>query len=43
MHELCHLREPSHRPVYWALVEQHLPDYQERRQALREVERSLVW
>ncbi len=43
VHELCHLREPSHRPVYWALVEQHLPDYQERRQSLRQVERSLTW
>ena len=43
VHELCHLREPSHRPVYWALVEQHLPDYRERRAWLKQHGDSLSW
>jgi predicted metal-dependent hydrolase len=35
VHELAHLREPNHSPRFWAWVAGALPDYQERRQALR--------
>lgn len=35
VHELCHLREPHHQPRFWALVAETVPDYRERRRALR--------
>ena len=35
VHELAHLREPNHSPRFWRWVESVLPDYRERRQALR--------
>ncbi len=36
VHELCHLTEANHSRRYWAEVEKILPDYQERRQWLKE-------
>ncbi len=35
VHELAHLREPNHSPRFWRWVASVLPDYKERRQALR--------
>mgnify|MGYP001201134009 CR=1 FL=1 len=35
VHELAHLREPNHSPRFWNWVARVMPDYKERRQALR--------
>jgi predicted metal-dependent hydrolase len=35
VHELAHLREPNHSPRFWAWVATVLPDYKQRRLALR--------
>lgn len=35
VHELAHLREPNHSPRFWAWVSHVLPDFKERRLALR--------
>jgi len=35
VHELCHLLVPNHSPRFWAEVARVLPDWRERRQALR--------
>jgi predicted metal-dependent hydrolase len=35
-HEVCHLREMSHAPRFWALVARHCPGYEEPRRWLRE-------
>jgi hypothetical protein len=32
IHELCHLCELNHSPAFWALLEQHFPDYRHWRQ-----------
>lgn len=36
VHELAHLRHMNHSREFWALVEQYLPDYRERRRWLKE-------
>lgn len=36
VHELAHIIHKHHRKAFWELVEQHLPDYRERRRILRE-------
>ena len=41
VHELVHLRQPDHSPKFWAKVEALMPDYQQRREWLRENERLL--
>ena len=35
VHELCHIREKNHGPRFYALLEQVLPDYKERKKLLR--------
>ena len=36
-HELSHLREMNHSPDFWGVVASVMPDYEQRRQALRQV------
>lgn len=35
VHELCHTKHMNHSPSFWELVESCLPDYKERRKALK--------
>nr|WP_325211960.1 YgjP-like metallopeptidase domain-containing protein [uncultured Oscillibacter sp.] len=34
VHELCHIREKNHGPKFYALLEQYLPDWRERKKLL---------
>ncbi len=34
VHELCHIREKNHGPHFYALLEQYLPDWRERKKRL---------
>lgn len=34
VHELCHIREKNHGPRFYALLEQYLPDWRERKKLL---------
>ena len=34
VHELCHIREKNHGPGFYALLEQYLPDWRERKKRL---------
>lgn len=43
VHELAHLQEAHHGRAFWNLVGQILPDYQERRRALRKKGHLLQW
>lgn len=36
VHELAHRREMNHSPRFWQIVEMYIPDYQKRRQWLKE-------
>lgn len=38
VHELAHRREMNHSQSFWNIVEQELPDYRQRRKALRSYE-----
>ena len=35
VHELCHIKEKNHGPRFYALLEQYLPDYRERKKLLK--------
>ncbi len=35
VHELCHIREKNHSRQFWALVAEHLPEYQQHRRWLK--------
>lgn len=37
VHELCHLEEFNHSQDFWNLVEKTIPDFQKRRQLLKEI------
>jgi hypothetical protein len=43
VHELAHRREPNHSPRFWAVVEQFMPDYKKRREALKKAAAALRW
>lgn len=43
VHELCHLRERSHGPDFWRLLQQILPDYELRKGWLEQNELSCRW
>lgn len=40
-HELAHLIELNHSKRYWKIVKEHMPDYKNRLQELRRVEKNL--
>jgi len=42
-HELAHEEHPNHGPRFWRLVAQHVPDYQERGEWLKENGHCLVF
>lgn len=43
VHEMAHLKVLNHSPRFWALVEQIMPDYKTRHQALHELGLGLYW
>jgi predicted metal-dependent hydrolase len=43
VHEMAHLKVLNHSPRFWALVEQIMPDYKARHQALHELGMGLYW
>lgn len=43
VHELCHLRERSHGPEFWRLLQQVMPDYELRKRWLEENEAACRW
>jgi predicted metal-dependent hydrolase len=43
VHELCHLFHRNHSKTYWQLVESVLPDYQVRRNWLKQNGAALMW
>ncbi|MFO8072827.1 MAG: SprT family zinc-dependent metalloprotease [Polyangia bacterium] len=42
-HELVHLLHPNHDNAFWATLGKVMPDYEERRQALREFGSGVEW
>lgn len=40
IHELCHMQEMNHSRRFWALVEQHVPEWRGKREKLSQVQ---VW
>lgn len=42
IHELSHMREMNHAPKFWAVVGQYCPDYQRRREDLKELQHILA-
>lgn len=43
VHELIHLVHADHTPAFWAALGRAMPDYEERRDALRKIGARLVW
>ncbi len=41
VHELCHIGQMNHSPAFWAKVGAVIPDYHERREALKETQKIL--
>lgn len=42
VHELCHIQQKNHSATFWQLVEQHIPDYRQRRLWLKQQGASLM-
>ena len=42
-HELVHLRISEHSPAFWKALAVVMPDYEERRQRLRDTGAGLEW
>ena len=36
VHEMAHIRQPNHSPLFWSLVGDHLPDWKNSRKRLKE-------
>ncbi len=36
VHEMAHIQQPNHSPLFWSIVEEHLPDWKISRKRLRE-------
>lgn len=43
VHEMAHLKVLNHSPRFWSLVEEIMPDYRSRHQALHELGMGLYW
>lgn len=43
VHELAHAEYPNHGPRFWRLVEQHVPDYQQKNEWLKENGTKLIF
>ena len=41
VHELAHIREMNHSPRFWAVVEEVLPDYRQRKRKLKALQSKL--
>ncbi len=41
VHELCHTEQMNHSPAFWEKVAAVIPDYMERREALKDVQKVL--
>lgn len=41
VHELCHTVHMNHSPAFWELVGKYIPDFKERREALKDVQKLL--
>jgi len=41
IHELAHIKELNHSERFWAIVQEMLPDYRERRERLKQLQRKL--
>ena len=43
VHELSHIKEMNHSHMFWAVVENVLPDYRERQAKLKALQKRLIY